>query len=88
MLTVVQDPGEPNSIGGSLLDEIVRDGARQMLAAALRAEVAARERGGRSVAAAGCPQWLPRAAGGDHRGEGGVGAAAAGEDKRTDPALR
>jgi putative transposase len=27
--------------GRSLLDEIVRDGARQMLAAALRAEVAA-----------------------------------------------
>jgi hypothetical protein len=27
--------------GSSLLDEIVRDGARQMLAAALRAEVAA-----------------------------------------------
>jgi putative transposase len=27
--------------GGSLLDEIVRDGARQMLAAALHAEVAA-----------------------------------------------
>jgi putative transposase len=28
-------------VGGSLLDEIVRDGARQMLAAALQAEVAA-----------------------------------------------
>jgi transposase-like protein len=41
MLKVVQDPGGPNSIGGSLLDEIVRDGARQMLAAALQAEVAA-----------------------------------------------
>jgi transposase-like protein len=41
MLKVVQDPAEPNSIGGSLLDEIVRDGARQMLAAALQAEVAA-----------------------------------------------
>ena len=41
MLKVVQDPAEPNSVGGSLLDEIVRDGARQMLAAALRAEVAA-----------------------------------------------
>lgn len=27
--------------GGSLLDEIVRDGARQMVAAALQAEVAA-----------------------------------------------
>src|SRR3712207_966987 len=41
MLTVVQDRAEPNSAGGSLLDEIVRDGARQMLAVALRAEVAA-----------------------------------------------
>ena len=41
MLKVVQDPSEPNSAGGSLLDEIVRDGARQMLAAALQAEVAA-----------------------------------------------
>jgi putative transposase len=41
VLKVVQDPDEPNSIGASLLDEIVRDGARQMLAAALQAEVAA-----------------------------------------------
>ncbi|MCX2935040.1 IS256 family transposase [Mycobacterium sp. CVI_P3] len=43
MLTVVHDPESANdSAGGrSLLDEIVRDGARQMLAAALRAEVAA-----------------------------------------------
>jgi len=41
MLKVVHDApeaGEP--AGGSLLDEIVRDGARQMLAAALHAEVA------------------------------------------------
>ena len=41
MLTVVHDPALPNSAGGSMLDEIVRDGARQMLAAALQAEVAA-----------------------------------------------
>jgi transposase-like protein len=41
MLKVVQDPAEANSAGGSLLDEIVRGGARQMLAAALQAEVAA-----------------------------------------------
>ena len=42
MLTVVLDPDDANpSDGGSLLDEIVRDGARQMLAAALQAEVAA-----------------------------------------------
>ncbi len=46
MLTVVQKNHESNqdgaaSGGGSLLDEIVRDGARRMLAAALQAEVAA-----------------------------------------------
>lgn len=41
MLTVVEENAEANEAGGSLLDEIVRDGARQMLAAALRAEVAA-----------------------------------------------
>jgi len=46
MLKVVQKNEESNdnraeAVGGSLLDEIVRDGARQMLAAALQAEVAA-----------------------------------------------
>ena len=45
MLKVVQENAEANDeaaeSAGSLLDEIVRDGARQMLAAALRAEVAA-----------------------------------------------
>ena len=46
MLTVVQENNEsnhdePNGAGISLLDEIVRDGARQMLTAALLAEVAA-----------------------------------------------
>ena len=43
MLTVVHDAEDANdNTGGrSLLDEIVRDGARQMLAAALQAEVAA-----------------------------------------------
>lgn len=42
MLKVVQGVNESNeSAGGSLLDEIARDGARQMLAAALHAEVAA-----------------------------------------------
>ena len=46
MLTVVQDGNEsndarPSVAGGSLLDEVVRDGARRMLAAALQAEVAA-----------------------------------------------
>jgi len=40
MLKVVQEPSVPN-VAGSVLDEIVRDGARQMLAAALQAEVAA-----------------------------------------------
>ena len=46
MLKVVQENNEsnhdePNGTGVSLLDEIVRDGARQMLTAALQAEVAA-----------------------------------------------
>ena len=43
MLTVVHEDQQANdsgSAGHSLLDEIVRDGARAMLAAALRAEVA------------------------------------------------
>jgi hypothetical protein len=33
--------GEAVTVGGSLIDEIVREGARRMLAAALEAEVAA-----------------------------------------------
>ncbi|MBA2774973.1 MAG: IS256 family transposase [Nocardioidaceae bacterium] len=46
MLKVVQEESESNAhvaaaVGGSLLDELVRDGARAMLAAALQAEVAA-----------------------------------------------
>jgi transposase-like protein len=45
VLKVVHEESEPNTTsatrGSSLLDEIVRDGARQMLAAALQAEVAA-----------------------------------------------
>jgi transposase-like protein len=46
MLKVVHEESESNAhapaaIGGSLLDELVRDGARAMLAAALRAEVTA-----------------------------------------------
>lgn len=43
MLKVVHDIETPkeNAAGGSLLDEIARDGARQMLATALQAEVAA-----------------------------------------------
>ncbi len=41
MFKVVQEGIESNEASGSLLDEIVRDGARQMLAAALQAEVAA-----------------------------------------------
>ena len=44
MLKLVRDAQVPNDAGlggSSLLDEIVRDGARQMLAAALWAEVAA-----------------------------------------------
>jgi putative transposase len=41
MVMGVQDLVKANSVGGSLLDEIVRDGARKMLAAALQCEVAA-----------------------------------------------
>jgi putative transposase len=41
MLKVVQEGFEANETSASMLDEIVRDGARQMLAAALQAEVAA-----------------------------------------------
>ena len=45
MLKIVPDSDEANQTGRpsgeSVLDEIVRDGARQMLAAALQAEVAA-----------------------------------------------
>ena len=41
MLKVVQEGSDANETGASMLDEIVRDGARQMLAAALRAEVTA-----------------------------------------------
>lgn len=38
MLTVVAEDGQPRE-GVSLLDDIVREGARRMLAAALEAEV-------------------------------------------------
>ena len=46
MLTVVHDENEahqhsPAGVGGSMLDELAREGARRMLAAALQAEVAA-----------------------------------------------
>ncbi len=54
VLKVVEEESESNAhapaaVGGSLLDEIVRDGARQMLAAALQAEVAAYVDGWRPV---------------------------------------
>ena len=39
MLKVVHDEAEPNEASGSVLDEIVREAARQMLAVALQAEV-------------------------------------------------
>ena len=46
MLTVVHHESESNqytpaAVGGSMLDELAREGAREMLATALRAEVAA-----------------------------------------------
>src|SRR5260370_42078204 len=40
-LKVVHDGAEPNEASGSVLDEIVREAARQMLAVALQAEVSA-----------------------------------------------
>jgi putative transposase len=40
MLKVVQEASRAEEAGRPLLDEIVRDGARAMLAAALQAEVA------------------------------------------------
>ena len=39
MLTVVPEDGSVEGGSSSLIDEIVRDGARRMLAAALEAEV-------------------------------------------------
>jgi putative transposase len=41
MLKVVHDEAEPNEASGSVLDEIVREAARQKLAVALQAEVSA-----------------------------------------------
>jgi hypothetical protein len=41
MLKVVHDEAEPNEASGSVLDEIVREAVRQMLAVALQAEVSA-----------------------------------------------
>ena len=41
MLNVVHDEADPNEASGSVLDEIVREAARQMLAVALQAEVSA-----------------------------------------------
>ena len=46
MLTVVHQGSQsnqytPSAVGGSMLDELAREGARAMLAAALQAEVAA-----------------------------------------------
>jgi putative transposase len=41
MLKVVHDDAEPNEASGSVLDEIVREAARQMLVVALQAEVSA-----------------------------------------------
>src|ERR1700694_6127764 len=41
MLKVVPDEAEPNEASGSVLDEIGREAARQMLAVALQAEVSA-----------------------------------------------
>lgn len=57
MLKVVHEENETHEnsavCGGSLLDEIVRDGARQLLAVALQAEVA----GSSNLTGHGCPAW-------------------------------
>ena len=58
MLTVAQEESDPNvhgpaAVGGALLDELVRDGARQMLAAALLAEIA----GYVDTHRGGCPEF-------------------------------
>ena len=88
MLKVVHEEPDPDkhtpaAVGGSLLDELAREGARQMLAAALQAEVAAYieahageldEAGHRLVvrtASTNRGRWPPR--------RGGAGAAAAGQ---------
>jgi hypothetical protein len=89
MLKVVHDETEPHvtsgsAAGSSLLDEIVRDGARQMLAAALQAEVAAYvaahasevdEHGRRLVVRNGYPAERE----GHHRGGRGAGPGTAGQ---------
>ena len=77
MLTVVSDSadrdgsGAARSAASSVIDEIVREGARRMLAEALRAEVEAyiaqfadvRDEKGHRLGGA---QRLPRVADGDH----------------------
>jgi hypothetical protein len=89
MLTVVDADGmTPN---GSLIDEIVREGARRMLAAALEAEVntylaqLADQRDESGRAAPGGAQRLPRRA---HRCDGGrpaAGEGAAGQRQTARP---
>src|SRR5258708_32888515 len=91
MLKVVHDEAEPNGASGSVLDEIVREAARQMLAVALQAEVPAYigahaeevdENGHRLVVRNGHhnEREVITAAG------PGPGRAPRGHDKRTDPA--
>ena len=83
MLTVVHDENESNehapaAVGGSMLDELAREGARRMLAAALQAEVAAYiEQCADELDADG--RRLPPAAGGGHRRGCGTGPGAAGQ---------
>ena len=97
MLTVVSDSadrdgsGAARSAASSVIDELVREGARRMLAEALRAEVEAYiaqfadvrdEKGHRLVVRNGCHE--PRD--GDHeRGRGGRCTAPRVNDKRIDP---
>ena len=84
MLKVVQEDSK-NSVdatvaGASMLDEIVRDGARAMLAAALQAEVAAYiDAHVDELDEAGRAQRISRRAGGHDRGGRAAGAGAAGQ---------
>ena len=95
VLTVVQERivGEEPAASGSLIDEIVREGARRMLAEALQAEVdayIARFAGERDEQRppAGGAQRLPRAAGGADRGGRGRGDRAAGQRQAHRPGDR
>lgn len=89
LLKIVHDQNEANddTTGGSVLDKIVRDSARQMLATALEAKVAAyveqyADHVDENETSAGLQQRLPPAPGGHHRCGCGAGADTRVNDKR------